>query len=636
MTATQETRRSLLASLFTPTEVRAHLLAREAWQPYPTASDRAAWEQLPADTRTLLVTQAEAHHGLAWPELPATLFMEYGRDGNRSRYEERHFARRHALTALVLGECVEGQGRFLDDISNGVWALGEESFWGVPAHSFSPNFPGTPLPDTSYRVVDLFAAETGALLAWTHYLLGPRLAAVTPVLTDRIAREAQERILRPYREIDTWWWFGQDPHRTVNNWNPWINSNVLTVNLLLEPDAAQREATVRRAITSLDAFLNVYHDDGGCDEGTSYWGRAGASLFDCLDLLSSASGGKLDAFQLPLVREIGRYIYRMHIGDSWYVNFADGGAKAPLESELVYRYGQRIGDPLLMAQGASALGRAPRRPNRAMSLGRLLPALFDTATLDPDTPPPLVREAWLPGIAVLTAREAAGRTAGLFLAAKGGHNAESHNHNDVGNFIVALDGHPVLIDIGVETYTRKTFSAQRYDIWTMQSAYHNLPVIDGHQQSAGRACQARDVAADLTDDHAQLTLDLAPAYPAEAGVRRWQRTVRLERGAKSRIVLVDDYDLARAPGSLTLHLIASGAVDASQPGVLRCASPTRDLLVHYDARTFSPTVEEIDITDARLQPVWGERIYRVILAAREPQQQGAWTLTIVPASSDVA
>lgn len=636
MTATQETRRSLLASLFTPTEVRAHLLAREAWQPYPTASERAAWEQLPADTRTQLVTQAEAYRGLAWPELPATLFMEYGRDGNRSRYEERHFARRHALTALVLGECVEGQGRFLDDISNGVWALGEESFWGVPAHSFSPNFPSTPLPDTSYRVVDLFAAETGALLAWTHYLLGPRLAAVTPVLTDRIVREAQERILRPYREIDTWWWFGQDPHRTVNNWNPWINSNVLTVNLLLEPDAAQREATVRRVIASLDAFLNVYHDDGGCDEGTSYWGRAGASLFDCLDLLSSASGGKLDAFQLPLVQEIGRYIYRMHIGDSWYVNFADGGAKVPLESELVYRYGQRIGDPLLMAQGASALGRAPRRPNRATSLGRLLPALFDTATLDPDTPPPLVREAWLPGIAVLTAREAAGRTAGLFLAAKGGHNAESHNHNDVGNFIVALDGHPVLIDVGVETYTRKTFSAQRYDIWTMQSAYHNLPAIDGHQQSAGRACQARDVAADLADDRAQLTLDLAPAYPAAAGVRRWQRTVRLERGTEPRIVLVDDYDLARAPGSLALHLIASGAVDASQPGVLRCASPTRDLLVQYDARAFSPTVEEVDITDARLLPVWGGRIYRVILAAREPQQQGAWTLTIVPASSDVA
>lgn len=74
---------------------------------------------------------------------------------------------------------------------------------------------------------------------------------------------------------------------------------------------------------------------------------------------------------------------------------------------------------------------------------------------------------------------------GLYLAAKGGHNAESHNHNDVGNFIVYADGYPAISDVGVETYTAKTFSAQRYDIWTMQSAFHNLPIINGFMQKNG-------------------------------------------------------------------------------------------------------------------------------------------------------
>jgi hypothetical protein len=70
----------------------------------------------------------------------------------------------------------------------------------------------------------------------------------------------------------------------------------------------------------------------------------------------------------------------------------------------------------------------------------------------------------------------------------------------------------------VETYTRRTFGPHRYEIWNMQSAYHNLPLIDGHGQEAGGAYTAREVVAEITDDRAALSLDLAAAYPAAAGV----------------------------------------------------------------------------------------------------------------------
>lgn len=68
---------------------------------------------------------------------------------------------------------------------------------------------------------------------------------------------------------------------------------------------------------------------------------------------------------------------------------------------------------------------------------------------------------------------------GLFFAAKGGYNNESHNHNDAGTFSLYLHTTPVFIDAGVGTYTRQTFSSERYTIWTMQSNYHNLPMING-------------------------------------------------------------------------------------------------------------------------------------------------------------
>ena len=107
---------------------------------------------------------------------------------------------------------------------------------------------------------------------------------------------------------------------------------------------------------------------------------------------------------------------------------------------------------------------------------------------------PLPLQSWLPGIQVLTAREIEGSDQGLFLAAKGGTNGESHNHNDIGSFIVALDGVPVLIDAGVGEYTKQTFSNRRYELWPMVSPYHNLPTVNGHQQQPGVEFAARDVA----------------------------------------------------------------------------------------------------------------------------------------------
>ena len=50
---------------------------------------------------------------------------------------------------------------------------------------------------------------------------------------------------------------------------------------------------------------------------------------------------------------------------------------------------------------------------------------------------------------------------------------------------------PVIIDAGVGTYTRQTFSSERYTIWTMQSNYHNLPMINGFLKSMDASIRLR-------------------------------------------------------------------------------------------------------------------------------------------------
>ncbi|MBN1139567.1 MAG: heparinase II/III family protein [Anaerolineae bacterium] len=616
-----------------------NLIARADWRPFPTIDERAAWEGLPASVRAAYLAQGEALQKEEWPLLPAVRYLDFARDGNRRRYETPYFQRRTMLAGLVVAECLENKGRFLDDIANGIWLICEESSWCVPAH-VRVQRAGIGLPDTTEPIVDLFAAETSALLAWVDTLLGDKLDRVSPLVRPRIEREMQARILEPYLARDDFGWMGFTGSR-VNNWNPWINSNILTSTLLMEVDEGKRKATVFKCMRSIDCFVDPYPKDGGCDEGPGYWGRAGASLLDCLELLYSATGGQVDVYGEPLIQDIGRFIYRVQLGGDYFVNFADASAIVMPPAQVVYRYGQRIGDGKMMSLGAwiateqdVLCEKGTVTVAQRVGLGRLLPTLFSlNEMLSVDPTPPLPRDVWLPEVQVMLAREHEGSSQGLVVAAKGGHNAESHNHNDVGSFVVYVDGKPVIVDAGVETYTRKTFSDERYTIWTMQSGYHSLlPTVDGVMQAPGRTFAARQASYVADESSAEFSVDIAAAYPPEARIARWQRTVTLMRGQG--VEITDEYALTGAVGEIVLSLLTPCEVSAG-PGRIALSEGAMDSgrisgrgEVVYDPKAFGATVERIAIADERLGAVWGERLNRIVFTAKDPPQQGRWTFGI--------
>ncbi len=610
---------SLLSSLWSSNKLAA--AAHAGFHPFPSAGERAGWEALPADAASALITAGERHLEKPWAVLPATVALEFARNGNRSHYEALSFGRRGKLAALTLAECAEGKGRFLDEIVNGIWLVSEETFWGVPAH-LGAQRARVGLPDVSEPIVDLFTAETAAQLAWTLYLLEPQLRQVSPLIPDRIRVETARRMLTPCLERNfAWMGFNTPP---PNNWDPWICSNWLTSTLLAESDEKRRGVAIQKIVQCLDHFLSGYAEDGGCDEGPSYWGRAGASLFDCLELLYQASNGALNAYNQPLIHQIGLYICRSHIAGDWYTNFSDAPARVHADGDLVYRYGRRLGDDTMARHGAYV---AQARPEDALpggsSLGRALPALFNLAELrKAPSAEALLRDSWMPGIGVMNARLKEGSSKGLYVAAEAGNNGKSHNHNDVGNFVVYADGAPVIIDVGVETYTAKTFSSKRYEIWTMQSAFHNCPTIDGVMQLPGRQFAASGVAFHQDDQAAELHMDIAHAYPENANLGSWKRSIRLDR-ARNLVEVADEYSLNQPAKEITLTLMTPCRVD-QQLGMLRLEARAR---VAYDP-ALSVSVEDIKIEDGRLRAVWGERVYRILLRATNPPRQGKWAVRI--------
>lgn len=240
-----------------------------------------------------------------------------------------------------------------------------------------------------------------------------------------------------------------------------------------------------------------------------------------------------------------------------------------------------------------------------------------------DAAEPLFAGNWLPDTQLMTSRDEAGSVQGLYLAAKAGHNEESHNHNDVGSFIVYKDGHPGIIDIGGATY-----SANYGNEWVRESAFHNLlPVIDGEGQQKGRKYAARQVSYQGSEGEVLFSQDFAAAYGEESAVKAWQRSYRHRKGHS--IEITDTYELGARPGSMLLPMMFNRPPDISVPGKVKVSpTDTSSLVVTYDAQQFDCTVEEIEVTDRSVKAKWGDVLYRLGFKVRQPAMSGRFSFLI--------
>ncbi|MBQ2955753.1 MAG: heparinase II/III family protein [Clostridia bacterium] len=596
--------------------------------PFPKWGDDA-WNRLPEECRKYLIGLAEQSADGVIPVLRATMYMEYKRNGNRSRYEAAYFERRDRLIFLMMGECIEGKGRFIDPIIDLLWAVCEETSWVIPAHNTRMSGEDSDaLPDFEEDApyLDLFSAETGAVLSWVYYFLGERLAQESPLLPKRIEREIHRKVLVPFLKYDNMWWMGFNRKRKVNNWNPWINSNVLVAFLLMEKDPEARIAGAKKAARSAQRFLDGYHPDGGCDEGPSYFAAAGASLLDLLETFYDATGGQFDVFGEPLIANMADYIRHVHIGQGYCVNFADAPSRLRnLPAGLLIRIGKHTNNPELVrfARGLyqDGLARMPwvLQGGHRWMLYRALKSIFSFSEEDLKPDSSAVESShYFPGIQVAAART----TGGLFFAAKGGHNDESHNHNDVGSYVVYANAEPCIVDAGVGRYSKKTFSSERYTIWAMQSGYHNTAIINGFDQPAGEEYAAHSASFEETDGRKSFTVNIEKAYPTEAGLTGYRRELILDEAANT-LTLTDRVDLSECREATVLPLMCY-----SEPELLPGKAVINGITLHYDPAQFIAAVEEVSLDDPENPITCWEKdtLYRLLLTRTEKSASDEWTL----------
>ncbi len=512
---------------------------------FPPATDRAFWESKYDEE---YIIQGEKFLNYSWPHILATDFMAFKKDGNRLKQETPFFERRRAVLALLRAELFEYKGRFLPDILNGIFLICEETYWGLSAHFLG--YYGTSAIDKHYfniphshnDYIDLFAAETGALIAIIYHILHDELQKFCPEILEYMEFELNRRIITPYLKHTDTWWMGYK--NDVNNWNPWILSNILTVFLIAEKDKSVLDKAVEKMLFEINKIYERLPDDGGCDEGASYWTVSGGMLFEFCEQLYIATGGKIDFFNDEKLRNIFMFEYNAYIGNCSFINFADGVFQVKGIHSLIYMIGKRLDDEKMISLACEMYRQQMAVPLRE---GRARRELFDIIykkDIPQDMPFKYESEIFLKDLQVC-----AKRNAKWYLAFKGGNNDEGHNHNDVGNFIVCYDAIPVLCDAGCGVYTRQTFGAERYTIWTMRSDWHNLPVINGTLQMQGRKFCA--------DSFGNSSVSFSKAYTEQAGVLSIVRNFDiLDDG----IELYDKFEFIKAQNSLSEHFITPYSV----------------------------------------------------------------------------
>ena len=555
------------------------------------------------------------------PMMTLSQYRSYAELGSTTVYGAPYWERMDMLSHMTVAERHEGKGRFIDKILDVIWAMLDESTWMLPEHTVhlpDERTKRTKIPaavgDKYPHGLELGACYRAATIALSYYYFKDKFDEISPFINERILYTLKDRIITPFIKY-RYWWEGVEGNR-VNNWCPWNISNILFVVALVEEDIKVREEVVRLSLEFLDNYFNWCKSDGGCDEGPTYWVPGAACMFDSLELIEDMTGGKIQVYNEPLIKAIGEYYPRVNISGRHFVNFADSRSIGGADGDMLMRYGKKCSSEILTSFGKTMLKIIPTCFDNKVLYRSTCSLLSPTVNVDGEVAK-AATDTYFPELKVMVLRESENPDEGIFLAIKGGNNNESHNHNDVGSFIIYKNGSPVLIDAGVGEYTKQTFSADRYKIWSMQSLYHNLPAFDGVGQLNGEKYASKMEVYDK--DARSLTLDIADAYDEVCGVKSLVRSASMSGDTVS---VTDSFELEceKAVSFIFVTHVEPKLVERGK------ISLNMDSTLSYD-ESLDARIEAFEPVGMKTVGSWGtDMLYRIHLTTKA--KQGKFTFTV--------
>ena len=585
-------------------------------------SDRGYWDAFSEKYLDKLIEVYEKITAEPRKELTASLYLDYKRTNNRTRFQDVYHRRREELLFATLIECCRNDGALMDDILDLTWMILEETTWCNPAHNNSVEI-ADGLPYHKQWSITICSTVTAVKMAFVYQAIGEKLDEISKMVTLRIKEVIKEKVLSEMLERDDYWWmgFGSRKPNNIGIWN-WRNAMIAAL-IVVDDDADFLRKFILKSIVCMDQYIDNQGEEGGCNEGPSYWFHSHGNVIEAIEVMNKATGNAFaDCLKSEKVRNMSKFLMKMYSGGKYFVNFADGSPVIGGGALFVYRCGKLTGVDEV-CDFAARWGKESGQTNPIVQdaeMYRMLENLrYYDEYMNHKAPDEAGNEFYLPDLGVMTAR-VKGKDGELFLGAKAGHNGESHNHNDVGNFIVYKNGVRFIVDSGPLTYSALTFSDKRYTLWTNQSQYHNLPIIDGFGQlnspkgiPQNESYSSENVSYIKEENVSALSMSIKNAYENRNEINAFDRKIEINK-TEMKAIVTDSFDLGKETAVTWVFLTHQKPVwDGTK--VLLSSESGEKLEIKASGAGFEFKSETVEYDDKEMERKWGKELYRSMLSA---------------------
>lgn len=470
------------------------------------------------------------------PPFDEDLYAVYEETGDRLAFEAVYFKRREFLAVFGLVNVIKQQPEDIHKLEQIIRDICSEPTWALPAH--------VDRKEAGWEnTVDLFAAETAQALAEITDILKNHLS---PEVRELVRIQVEKRVLKPFYQAPIPYRNWEAGH---NNWCAVCAGCIgMTSICLYKEKPRQLEQYLNRILSSLTHYIDGFPEDGTCMEGLSYFTYGMSYYAAFAEMYNSYTNGALDLLDSKKCRNIALFQQKCYFTSRRNVCFSDSGSREPY----------RIGLTSYLACRCPGV----QIPDIALAAGLHTDSCYRWSILYRDLIWP---SRYLPENAVQNKESGAigiqytlpnaqwsicRSKNDIGFAAKGGHNDEYHNHNDVGSFHYAVGIDVLLADLGAGEYTKDYFSDKRYDILCNRSLSHNVPLINGTEQASGNQAAGDRF---YTDGKGTVYVSFAGAYETE-GILKLERKMYfdLDNGG---LTVTDQFICTEGIRSITENLV---------------------------------------------------------------------------------
>ncbi len=488
------------------------------------------------------------------------------------------------LTTLVYAECIENKGRFVPAIQESIKTICSRYTWVPEIHDHArSNRTGTEI------TADLQATAMAANLGTVYYWLGEKLDDPTREL---IRSELKRRVFDPVRKHSQgiyhggmfWIW-------RENNWNAVCWSNVVIAAMSVLESDYERAFFLGAAENSIHYFTDSFFEDGYCQEGVGYWNYGFSNYVRFAEVVYKFTGGKIDWMTDPKIAKVSLFGYRNEILPAIYPVFGDCNQDVKPQENLQNYISRKYG--LQLKEWEKPMGVSAVHPSGLLDFVWYFPnglenPLENYIEYEPD---PL--RDWYSDGQMLICRPGDNKKNRIGAAMKGGDNAAPHNHNDIGSFMVGVNGAFPVTDPGAASYRGgEAFLSDRYGSKILSSYGHNVPVVDRHLQIAGKEAESKVISLEFSDGKDILKLDLRNSYKIATldlsdnfnldPVLKLERTFAYDRTGKGSFTLIDEVEYSR-PSDFETALMTLGKFEIRADGTIIATDNGESLKITIDS-----------------------------------------------------